>query len=218
MRTAGNIPLDPNDKSTVVSIYPRVLFDRKVSLFPGVFKVEPGYANAPATLTLGPSHWMLNIPLEDRSIAYPVSSYRVATAFVQDKIKAFHCYTPDAMPGVFVLHGVHDSIAVLKNNVKEIKEAAEKQKRWYEALVKEADVLWARTNGNPLAISNDARLAAEQLQLGEGKTWMQDFKTLQMTNCPACGVLRNGNFPICGNCRTILDPKKYKEMGLAAAS
>jgi hypothetical protein len=217
VRQLSKAPYDADDKATIVSIYPVKIIERKPGLFPGVFTVEPGYANAPSILVVGPSHWELPLYQDNRAVEMTVSAIRVARSIVDDYTKSVFAYANDSMPGLFALKDAHTADDILKNYQKDILEAAKKQKSWYEKIIKSADVMWARTDGNPLAIPNDARLAAEQLGLADGKAWMQDFKTLQMVDCPACGSPRKGNFPVCSNCRTILDPKKYKEMGLAVA-
>ena len=94
--------------------------------------------------------------------------------------------------------------------------AAANQKRWYEALVKLADGLWARSNGSPLTISDDMRNSAKELNLNN-KDWMADFQSLEMIRCVACGALRNPLFPICGSCHAIIDKDKAKELGLIFA-
>ncbi len=90
------------------------------------------------------------------------------------------------------------------------------QKLYYAELVKLADSLWARTNGNPLSISDDARLAAKKLGF-ENKPWMKDFAAVQMTNCKACGHMVNPIFPVCPNCKNVIDVNKAKEIGIQFA-
>ena len=90
-----------------------------------------------------------------------------------------------------------------------------KQKNWFTELVKIADVDWARTNGNPRAISDDSRLAAQKL--GLQKAWMQDFRAVELNNCPACGAMININYPVCSNCKNIINTEKAKSLGLKFA-
>jgi hypothetical protein len=94
-----------------------------------------------------------------------------------------------------------------------LKDVEAKQKNWFSNLVKAGDILWARTNGNPLSISDDMRLAAEQLNLKE-KPWMRDFTTMVMKDCPACGTMGKPGYPVCSVCHHIIDEELYKSMGL----
>jgi len=82
-------------------------------------------------------------------------------------------------------------------------------------LVKLADSLWARSNGNPLAISDSMRTAAKELNLE--KDWMKDFRMVETVRCKACGSLLNPMFPVCPTCKAINDPAKAKELGLTFA-
>ncbi len=80
-----------------------------------------------------------------------------------------------------------------------------------------ADILWARTNGNPLAISDDSRLAAEKLGLTSQKNWMGDFRARELTNCKACGHMINPVYPVCPNCKNVIDEEKAKSLNLKFA-
>jgi hypothetical protein len=209
-------PVNPMDKSTLVSILPFEVDEKKPTIFPGRFKVPAGTIESPGVLVVGPSSWWREIDEKQPLLEIPVSSYNVADSIVRDFcIAQLGCNMGDKKPGIFFLLGALDKKTILEKHQSELKAAEEKQKNWYLALVKVADVLWSRTSGNPLAISNDARHAAKFLQLD--KPWMQDFKTMQMQNCPACGTLRANQFPVCANCKTILDPERYKALGLKQA-
>ncbi len=209
-------PVNPMDKSTVVSILPYEVDEKKPTIFPGRFKVPAGSPEAPGLLVVGPSSWWREIDDKQPLLEIPVSSYNVADSIVKDFcIAQLGCNMNDKKPGLFFVIGEFDQKTLIAKHSAELKLAEERQHNWFLALVKVADILWSRTSGNPLAISNDARHAAKVLRLD--KPWMQDFKTMQMINCPACGSLRANQFPVCANCKTILDAEKYKALGLKQA-
>ena len=89
------------------------------------------------------------------------------------------------------------------------------QKKWFLELVKLADIL-SRSNGNPLSISDDARLACKELNI-QNKPWLGDLQASELVRCIACGNLRNPQFPICSVCKAIVDKDKAKELGLTFA-
>jgi len=120
----------------------------------------------------------------------------------------------EALPGLFFVEGAHDPESIKKNHAPRIELAIKKQTNWYRNLVQQADVLWARSNRNPLAISDFARLAAEHLGLKESKEWMGDFKTMEQRACPLCGHFGNPAFPVCGNCHHVIDQKRYDALNL----
>ena len=50
-------PINPLDKSTVVSILPKQISERKITIQPGIFEISPGSFDNPAILVVGPSSW-----------------------------------------------------------------------------------------------------------------------------------------------------------------
>jgi len=202
--------------STVISIYPRQIREIKHTMFPGEFIVPGGSAEKPGILVVGSSSWFREINEDEPLLEIPVSSIIVADSIVKDWRNGILANSNTQNPGLFFFPGEFTLERILKEKKKELDQAIAQQTAWFREQVKIADVLWSRSNGNPLVISDDARLAAERLKLD--KSWMQDFKTMEMTNCPACGALRNSNFPICGSCKTIVDKKRYQELGLSQAS
>jgi hypothetical protein len=90
------------------------------------------------------------------------------------------------------------------------------QKKWFLELVRIADILWSRSNGNPLSISDDARLACKELNI-QNKPWLGDMQTAELVRCIACGNLRNPQFPICQTCKAIADPEMAKKLNLTFA-
>lgn len=210
-------PVNPMDRSTIVSVYPKEIPHKNPTISPGYFLVPAAPDNGFSRLVVGPSSWWKEMEEGQPWLEIPTSSMEIAASIIRDWANGLvACNMTDTMPGLFFLPGdVFDEIIEEKYAAK-LKEARAKQDRWYFSLVKMADILWARSNGNPLSISDDARLAAEKLQL-KNKAWMQDFTTITLVNCPACGVLRNNNFPICQHCKVIIDKTKFDELGLEFA-
>lgn len=212
-------PSNPLDLSTVVSIYPKLIDERKPTIQPGRFIIKPGTVESPSLLVVGPSSWWKEIDEEQPLLEIPNSSIQVADSIVKDYCSGLLGYSAvDSGPGVFWAPGEFKTITDFKKvHLEKFNSAVARQKRYYENLVKLADSLWARTNGNPLTISDDMRLAAKELQLTKQKDWMQDFVTLGQTNCPACGHLVNPTYPVCGNCHNVIDKEKAKTLGLTFA-
>jgi len=219
---------NPLDKCTVVSIFQKDIVEVKHTIQPGVFRISKGTISKPALLVVGPSSWWREVNEDEPLLEIPVASISVANSVVNDYINGMLAYNPGmACPGLFYVPGAKwnekqevDLAATLawiqKEHTNQLEKAFNMQKQWYYDLVKMADILWARTNGNPIAVDDNMRLAAQELGIKD-KPWMQDFNTVDMTACPACGALRNPAFPICGQCRTIVDKKKFDELGLVAS-
>ena len=222
-------PVNPLDKSTVVSIFPKHIIEKKVTIQPGVFEIMPGSPESPAILIVGPSSWWKEIDENQPLLEIPHSSIVVADSVVKDYCNGLIAFDMgENMPGLFFVPGSKQAmsknetdeqvtLAWIKKEHKDKLEAAEvRQRNWYTALVRMADALWSRSNGNPLAISDDMKLAARTLNL-VNKEWLKDSQTMDLVRCLACGFLKNPLYPICSNCKAISDPAKAKELGLVFA-
>jgi hypothetical protein len=210
-------PVNPMDKSTVVSIYPKKIHEIKYTIQPGVFDINAGTYENPAILVVGPSSWWREIDEEQPLLEIPNSSIQVADSIVKDYCNGLlACNMKDCLPGLFYLPGEFTLLQIKKDRKADLDKAKAQQINWYQALVKMADTLWARTDGNPLVISDDMRLGARELGL-TGKDWMKDHRAMGQVRCVACGSLRNPDYPICSVCKAIADPVKAKELGITFA-
>lgn len=211
--------INPLDKSTVVSIYPVEIDEKKPTIMPGKFKIPAGTYEKPATLIVGPSSWWRELGDDEPLLEIPQSSILIADSIVRDyAIGLIECNMNDIMPGLFFIPGEISvkEIQIIPKYKTMLDKAKANQDRWWQALVKMADILWARTNGNPLAISDDARIAARNLKLE--KAWEADFISLELIPCVACGTRNNSNVVVCPNCKVVLNQAKFKELGLSFAS
>ena len=213
-------PKNELDKSTIFSIFPREINETKNTLEAPPFHLDAGYPDAPVRLVVGSSSWWREIDFEQPLLEIPVSSVQIAESVVKDYSNGIlMCDMGERRPGLFFLPG-DVSVDELKTKHKDIlKLAITRQENWFRALVRLADSLWARTNGNPLAIDDNARMAAKMLKI-EDRAWVSDFKmeNVTMSSCPACGTLRNNLYPVCTNCKTVVDVDKFNKLGLKFAS
>lgn len=215
-RNTVRAPSNPMDRTTVVSIYPKMIHETKATIQPGIFIIPAGSYEKPSTLIVGPSSWWKELPEEQPLLEIPSSSIQIADSIVRDYcIGILESNMADCMPGLFYLPG-SVSIKELKEKYQlQLDKANAKQTVWFHALVKAGDVLWARSNGNPLSVSDDMRMAARAL--GVTKDWMVNMDNTEMVKCKACGVLNNSAVVVCPNCKVIIDPEKFKTLGLSFA-
>lgn len=207
-------PVNPLDKSTIVSILPKPIAERKPTIQPGFFELKPGTFEHPSILVVGTSSWWREIDENQPLLEIPVSSVQVADSIVRDYCNGLlACNMADQMPGLFYLPGEFTVERVKKDFTPLLISARDKQKKWYMELIRIADILWSRSNGNPLSISDDARLACKELNI-QNKPWLGDMQAMELVRCIACGSLRNPAYPICQSCHAIVDKEKAKELGL----
>jgi hypothetical protein len=209
-------PVNPLDKSTIVSIYPREINEVKYTITPGTFCIGPGSYENPALLVVGPSSWWREIDEEQPLLEIPVSSIQIADSVVKDYCNGIlGCNMADAMPGLFYVPGEHTVKTLRASFQHELDRANTRQRAFYSTMIKMADALWARSNGNPLAISDDMRMAANEMNL-KTKDWMKDYQMVDMVRCQMCGALKNPLYPVCASCHAIdVNHPKAKEVKFA---
>jgi len=220
--------INPMDKSTVVSIYPRALDEsNKWTLQPNEYRIHAGSYEKPAILIVGPASWWRDVDPDQPLLEIPVGSFLIADSIVKDFCNSIYaCDMGDNVPGLFYVPGCKFdkegrpsnelTAQWIKIEYKTLLDKAKaRQDNWYRTLIKIADTSWARTNGSPLAISDDMRLAAKEL--GLDKEWSKDARAVDMVRCVACGNLRNPAYPVCLHCRTVIDKEAYDKLNLKPA-
>jgi hypothetical protein len=207
-------PVNPVDKCTVFSIYPKRIDEVKHTIQPGRFIIPPGSVDKPERLVVGSSSWWREIDVEQPYLEIPNSSLQVANSIVNDYCNGLiGCNMEDAMPGLFFLTGDVTTEELLKKYKSTFDKAVVKQSRFWNAIIELTDILWSNTNGNPLCVSEDARLACKELGI-ENKDWMQNFQNAGMVRCIACGSLRSPNFPVCSSCNRVVDRALYDKLNI----
>jgi hypothetical protein len=172
-------------------------------LTPEWYHIEAGSVEKPAILVVGTARWWKDTSPEEPLIEIPVSSIQVADSVVTDYCNGIlGCDMDQAMPGLFWIPGAHTADKVLKEHKHLVNQAEAKQKQFYLNLIRHADSLWARSNGNPISISDDMRMAAIELNQRD-KDWMGDHRAAEMVRCKACGSMKNPKYPVCSTCKAI---------------
>jgi hypothetical protein len=194
---------NPIDKSTIVSVFPKRIIERKFTIEPGIFEIPAGRLENPGILVIGSSSWWKHFDENQPNLEIPVSSVSVADAVIRDySIGMFGCDMENAIPGLFFVPGEVGVADIKTKYATKLKEVYDKQWNWFNFLVGAAESLWARSNGNPLVISDEMRLAAVELGKKD-RPWLLDFNKIQLVSCVACGSLKNPAFPVCGVCRYV---------------
>jgi hypothetical protein len=194
---------NPMDRCTIISIFPKEIDEIKHTIEPGKFHIPAGNYENPSILVVGSSSWWKDIDVDQPMLEIPVSSIQIADSVIKDYCNGMlGCNMADAMPGLFFILGEHNIMDIKLNYKNKLDETKTKQDNWYKVLVRIADSLWSRTSGNPLAIWDEMRLAARELNFND-KPWLKDFQTAELTQCKACGGMRNNEFPICPTCKSI---------------
>ena len=208
-------PVNPMDKCTIFSIYPKEIHERKLTVQPGEFVIPAGTPEKPGILIVGPSSWWRDVGEDEPLLEIPHSSTVMAESIVRDYVNGLFGVGNDMQPGIFWLPG-ELTVEQLKANFKgQLDKAIRQQNNYYQNLVKLSDALWARTNGNPLSVPEAAKLAAKEL--GLNRDWLSNYVRTEVVKCVACGSMRNPDFPICPTCKAVVDTDKAKKLNLKFA-
>lgn len=216
---------NPMDKATIVSIFPKNIVEKKPTIEPGVFNIKPGSFINPSLLVVGPSSWWKDVGENEPLLEIPESSIKIADSIVRDYCNGvLGCNMGDVMPGLFFVPGEFKTVKQFREakfgevvtGDDLLNKANEKQRKWFDRLIMIADTSWARTNGNPLSIPDDARIAARELGRND-KPWLKDFQVAELIQCVACGQLRNPAYPVCQHCNRVIDTKLADKLGIKTA-
>lgn len=211
--------INPMDKSTIFSIYPKHIVERHSTVIPSRYEIPAGTFAKPSSVVVGPASWWKETHPEEPLIEIVNGSPQVARAVVENFCSGLPGFVAGtAQPGLFWVPGEW-TVDQLKTDFKLINALAiakKKQDEYYTILIQIADEGWSKTNGSPLSISEDMRLAAREL--GATKDWMNNFALVENVKCIACGSPRNPQFPVCPSCKAVVDKKKAEELGITFAN
>lgn len=210
-------PVNPLDVSTVVSIFPKLVDETKPTMIPNRWTIPPGSYENPSVIVVGPASWWKDVGEDQPLIEIPVSSILIAESICSDYCRGYlGSDMSEAMPGLFTVPGKWSPEQIKRDHKNLLDRAKVKQDNLYNALIKMADAFWSRTNGNPLAISDDMRMAARQMGK-EGKEWLADFQAVEVIRCVSCGQMRNPVYPVCPHCKAVVDVEKATKLGIKFA-
>lgn len=226
-RVLHNLPRNPADKSTIISVFPKEIVEDKHTIFPGHF-VIPAAVSGGFSLTVieGSSYYIPSMIDRMPPTEVQVNSAALAFAIINDYLSSTWLASKGIRgPGVFWIPGAFTRDSVLKykddsgRTFDVLKAEAERQqKEWFSLVMDFADEVWARSNGNPKGIPDDARIAANYLGVSSTKPWMENVIASTLEHCPSCGEMINLNYPTCKHCHAIVNQAKAKELGLVFAT
>jgi hypothetical protein len=202
-------PVNPLDKSTIISIYPKPIEFKNPTLLPGKWNIEAGTVEKPAMLVVGPSSWWKDVGPDEPLIEIVQGSVQIAESLVKDYMNGmFAVNMVDAMIGLFFIPGEISRDKLMNEYHGLLGLALKHQSNYYRSLIKYADALWARSNGNPLALNDEMRMAARSLGV-QDRDWMKEHVNVGMVPCFACGEFKHPDYAICKACHSI-DPNHPK--------
>jgi hypothetical protein len=195
-------------KATIVSGAPFQICETHPQCVPYEIKLPPAdFMNKDIrTLTLSDGYHALYIDWKRGFIDVPDDAIALAARTVRDILQAQFIYDPEVHPAIFFIPEEISAADVKKRYADVLKEQLLRQQRWFEVLVRRADVAYNK-NRNLAEISDIHRAAA--LFLGLEREWC-DKSPGAMVPCPACFTLVRNGAAVCYACRAVVDAEKYK--------
>jgi hypothetical protein len=190
---------------TIVSIVPLAIDEYKNTLKPYQYKLDASVdAEEPQVLVIDDVVETFYFPEmgkagEHRDI--PKNPEEVAAAVVRDYVNASLLADNDAHPGLFWVKGSFDAEDIKKKFKAELVKARETQRKWFWALVKDADDTWNKWHQHK-TIAPVQVLAAKLLNIR--RAWTVDPLTEEMKECPSCLEYVRAAAKVCTHCKSSL--------------
>jgi hypothetical protein len=225
-RVLYQMPKNPADKATIVSILPKKIIEYKPTIFPGTFVLESAEGSDFVLLVINGSSYYKPSGIDKAPpTEIQINAAALADSIVNDFIGATWLASKGTRgPGIFWIPGEYDRLTI--RNYKHVDgrtfdelmdDARAKQRAWFLEIMDHADSFWAASNGNPRSIPEDARIAAKFMGVESSKPWMVNVVASRLENCPACGEMINLEFPVCKHCHAVVNKKRAEELGLTFA-
>jgi len=195
---------------TIVSMLPYAIKEVKPNIIPGYFQIPASRNGLPSLLHIGSAiHWLDSPFPKQPPIKMTELSTQMARSVVNDFVEAQICLDSDAAPGIFWIEGHIELDEVLKKHADKIREAEERQKKWFLRLIREADDDWGKTKSNK-SISDIQRYAGKFMNMD--REWLNTSLESVMERCPLCKGLVEQGAVVHSICGYILRPNDYDKM------
>jgi hypothetical protein len=209
------MPSRSNDISTVISMLPYPLNERKPGLVPGVFEIPYCPPNEIVLFNVERCQHSVYLDHNRPRLIVPDPSDLVARSIVEDHKCAMICYEHGiAEPGLGWVWGEYLNTpdgkrSLVNDHAPLLKTMTGLQVEWYKRLLQMADDDWARYHQHKF-VTQLQRTAAEVL--GQtNRDWMIEHKIEEaLSKCKLCFAQVHPEACICPTCHGILDMERYK--------
>ena len=197
-------------KATIVSIVPIKIRIPAPHINPSIFEIPAAKLGEIQVLVISEVTYPIYMG-EGRSITNKELAVTTGEQLVNQYVSAQLGLGENCQPGIFSVQGSYTADEIKTKFPSQLAKANEQQRNWFAKLVNEGDDCWNKFHRSA-AISDLQRRACSWL--GIEREWNIDVAAV-IQKCPAC----KGNLPdgaiVCMSCRTIINAKAYKELGLS---
>lgn len=204
-----NIPR-AQDISTVVSLLPFPIQEKKPGLIPNVFIVPAAKQGDFEILQVSRARFPVYIDENRPALIVPEPSDNVCEAIVRDfKAGQIGFEAEIAEPGIFWVSGPYEKEQIKSIFKAELDRANALQMEWYKNIVRIADDDWERYHQHKF-ISSLQIHAVNILNLDRPYNTGVEV-TAALSQCKWCFSQVNPKAVVCPACRGILDEERYKK-------
>lgn len=194
---------------TMVSYVPFKVRTESPTVLPPFFELEPSDTVKPVTAQVPEDAFFWYDPGLDRpKIKTPVPALEFANGVIRDYQASQMVVGADSAPALFYVEGYYEP---QKKHAEITAEALRKQRNWFSDLVKQADVDFIGSKGNPFVVSDLARRAARLINVQ--RQWL-DVDT-QNTQCPVCRDIIHPLAIVCRSCGAVINKEEYAKFQFA---
>jgi len=199
--------------ATIISIAPCTIHQENPSIVPPEITVAACVdEDEPVFHIVSDVKTIEYIPLKEKGKGgrfVPISGHDYAKSVINDFLNSVVYSSPseDTCPGVIVMENKIDHVAD-----KTLNEMKSRQSRWKDFIISKTDDTWNK-HGQRKFIMDLAITIAKQMNLD--REWAKKASETEMKVCPACMTPIHPMASICGQCRTIVNPERYKKFQLA---
>jgi predicted hydrocarbon binding protein len=211
------------DVSTVISILPIAIWERKPGLIPGEYRI-PAVKDPRRDMNLllvERAQFPVYIDENRPSLVVPEPSDKVCASIVRDFSIGIQGYEPDiAEPGLTWVPGEVTKLEIEAKMSEALADLRAKQEKWFSNLVEQADDDWGKYHMRRM-ISHLQRVACQILNLE--REWniareIEKQSDIDMTPCKFCRAMVHHEAIVCQFCQGILNLSRYKAEYVSAAT
>jgi hypothetical protein len=211
------------DISTIISLLPVHVSERKPGLIPGFFEIPPvkNPHEDVEILQVRRARFAVYIDENRPALIVPEPSDRVCASIVRDYKVAMPGYSADVSePGLFWVPGDYSAEAIKKQFNPQLINARKLQDQWFIKLVELADDDWQQYHSRRM-VSGLQRKACEMLGLTRDWNIVIDLERqldLDMTPCKFCRGPVHRDAIVCQHCTGVLNVERYQKEFVSAGS
>jgi len=132
----------------------------------------------------------------------------VAKSVINDFCTAQLGYTHDQGPGLFWVEDHIEEPIIRSLHDNELQRTIERQDRWFNALILQADDEWAKFHQHRM-ITDTQRHAAKHME--QKREWSDPTLKVEPTvECPVCLARVSPRALLCGTCRVVMPGKEVE--------